>query len=68
MLGSVNLLDPELISKQKMPATILNENPLHGFMETESIEVELSDEKHMKSRFFKSLLKTHFSLRSEQAS
>jgi excinuclease ABC subunit A len=68
MLGSVNLLDPELISKQKMPAKILNENPLHGFMETESIEVELSDEKHMKSRFFKSLLKTHFSLRSEEAS
>ncbi len=62
-LGDLTQLDQELIAKQKVPCRIVEESNTDAPHRGQSLEIELTDAKQLRSRYLKSLFKAYFDVR-----
>lgn len=67
-LENLNQLDQQLIAKQKVPCTALENKLVRDHIEASALQIEINDESQLRSRYLRSLLNAHHALRCETSS
>ena len=65
LLEEITKLDSTLISKQKVPCEELDQRLSRSRFEANALKVELTADSQLRSRYLKSLLKSHYDLRAK---
>ncbi len=63
LLDCVDKLEPDLITKQKIPCQVVKAKTPYSDDSFDAIQISLSEAKQLRSRYLKSLLKSHHSIR-----
>ena len=63
LLDGVDKLEPNLITKQKIPCQVVKAKTPYSDDSYDAVQISLSEAKQLRSRYLKSLLKSHHSIR-----